>query len=109
MLNTKNIVIGTLATIGTAFVIDMTVCAIKGKDCVKTAELLTKIGMYYNISGGMFATDEEIREYNSLIERVDSFTTSMNGKKSRSFSKEDRAKARSLREDVERFYNAHCA
>lgn len=109
MLDMKKIAVGTLAAVGTAFVIDMSVCLVKGKDCVKMAQLLSKIGMYYNVSGGMFATDDEVREYNDLIERVDTFTTSMNGKKSRSFSKEDRDRARVLREDVERFYNAHCA
>lgn len=108
-LDMKKICISVLAAGLTALVVDMTVCTVKGKDCTKMAVLLTKIGMYYQISGGMFVSEDEAAEYNELLTKVDNFTESMKGKKSRSFTKEDRARAHSLYEEVERFYNAHCA
>jgi len=101
----KKVVIGVASAALTAIVVDMAVSTIKGKDLIKAAYIMTKIGRYYQ---GRIVTDEELEEYELLNEKLQSFVESLNGKKSRSFNKEDIKNAHDFYQEVERFYNAHC-
>ena len=104
MLSRNRKIIG--LAIGTAIVVDMIVSTVKGKDLIKAAYVMTKIGRYYQCR---FVTDEELEEYELLNEKLQSFVESLNGKKSRSFNSEDMRNAHEFYKEVERFYNAHCA
>ena len=105
-LDMKKIGIGVLAAALTALVVDMAVCTVKGKDLIKAAILITKIGKYYQ---GRIVTDTELEEYELLNEKLKKFINSLNGKKSRSFNKEDIRNAHAFYQEVENFYNVHCA
>jgi hypothetical protein len=104
----KKVVIGVASAALTAIVVDMAVSTIKGKDLIKAAYIMTKIGRYYQ-GRGKIVTDEELEEYELLNEKLQSFVESLNGKKSRSFNSEDMRNAHEFYKEVERFYNAHCA
>ena len=106
MLDSKKVIIGTVATVATAIVVDMIVSTVKGRDLIKAAYIITKIGKYYK---GRIVTDEELEEYELLDEKLKTFVNSLNGKKSRSFSTEDIRNAHAVLVEVENFYNVHCA
>lgn len=108
MLNMKKIGIGVASAALTAIVVDMAVSTIKGRDLIKAAIVMTKIGKYYHYHGRI-VTDEELEEYELLNEKLQSFIESLNGKKSRSFNSEDMRNAHDFYKEVECFYNAHCA
>ena len=106
MLDSKKVIIGALATVTTAIVVDMTVSTVKGRDLIKAAYIMTKIGRHYKCR---FVTDNELEDYELLNEKLNKFMDSLNGKKSRSFNSEDMRNAHEFYKEVERFYNAHCA
>ena len=106
MLDSKKVIIGTLATVTTAIVVDMTVSTVKGRDLIKAAYVMAKIGRHYKCR---FVTDNELEDYELLNEKLNKFMDSLNGKKSRSFNSEDMRNAHEFYKEVERFYNAHCA
>ena len=105
MLDSKKVIIGALATVTTAILVDMIVSTIKGRDLIKAAIVMTKIGKYYQ---GRIVTDEELEEYELLNEKLQSFVESLNGKKSRSFNNEDSKNAHAFYQEVVCFYNSHC-
>lgn len=105
-LDMKKIGIGVASAALTAIVVDITISTIKGKDLIKAAYIITKIGKYYQ---GRIVTDEEFEEYELLNEKLEKFMNSLNGKKSRSFNKEDIRNAHAFYQEVENFYNVHFA
>ena len=105
-LDMKKIGIGVASAALTAIVVDITVSTVKGKDLIKAATVMTKIGKYYQ---GRIVTDKELEEYELLNEKLKKFINSLNGKKSRSFNKEDIRNAHAFYQEVENFYNVHCA
>lgn len=105
-MDMKKIGIGVASAALTAIVVDMAVSTIKGKDLIKSAYVMAKIGRHYQCR---FVTDEELEEYELLNEKLQFFVESLNGKKSRSFNSEDMRNAHEFYKEVERFYNAHCA
>jgi len=106
MLDSKKVVIGVASAALTAIVVDTTICIVKGRDLIKSAYVMAKIGKYYQ---GRIVTDEELEEYELLNEKLKKFINSLNGKKSRSFNKEDIRNAHAFYQEVENFYNVHCA
>lgn len=106
-MDMKKIGIGVASAALTAIVVDMAVSTIKGKDLIKSAYVMAKIGRHYQ--GRIIVTDEELEEYELLNEKLQSFINSLNGKKSRSFNKEDIRNAHAFYQEVENFYNVHCA
>lgn len=105
-LDMKKIGIGVASAALTAIVVDIAVSTIKGKDLIKAAYIMTKIGRYYQ---GRIVTDNELEDYELLNEKLNTFMDSLNGKKSRSFNSEDMRNAHEFYKEVERFYNTHCA
>lgn len=104
-LDMKKIGIGVASAALTAIVVDIAVSTIKGRDLIKAAIVMTKIGKYYQ---GRIVTDEELEEYELLNEKLQSFVESLNGKKSRSFNNEDSKNAHAFYQEVVCFYNSHC-
>lgn len=102
----KNIGIGVASVALTAIVVDMIVSTVKGRDLIKAAYIMTKIGRHYQ---GRIVTDKEIEEYELLNEKLNKFIDSLNGKKSRSFNTVDIKNAHAFYQEVERFYNSHCS
>ena len=105
-LDMKKIGIGVASAALTAIVVDIAVSTVKGKDLIKAAYIMTKIGRHYK---GRIVTDEELEDYELLNEKLNKFMDSLNGKKSRSFNTADIRNAHAFYKEVERFYNAHCA
>lgn len=105
-MDMKKIGIGVASAALTAIVVDMAVSTVKGKDLIKAAYVMTKIGRHYQ---GRFVSDEELEGYELLNEKLEKFVDSLNGKKSRSFNKEDIRNAHEFYKEVEHFYKIHCA
>ena len=106
MLDSKKVIIRTVATVATAIVVDTTICIVKGRDCLKIANLISEMGIYYGICGGL-AEYDEVHKFNELLNRTEKLGKELGNKKSRSFTIEDRTKARLLRMEVEAFYNTY--
>lgn len=105
-MDMKKIGIGVASAALTAIVVDMAVSTVKGKDLIRAAYIITKIGRHYQ---GRIVIDEEFEDYELLNEKLKKFINSLNGKKSRSFNKEDIRNAHAFYQEVENFYNVHCS
>lgn len=105
MLDSKKVIIGALATISTAIVVDTTICIVKGRDWLAITRIIKK--MIVAIGSGVLSGDDQLT--NEGLEIVEKIKTFMIGKNIRTLSKEDRNTLHLLREELEHFYNAHCA
>ena len=105
MLDSKKVIIGALATISTAIVVDTTICMVKGRDWFAITRTIKK--MKSSIGSGALSGDEKLT--NEGLEIIKKIKTFIGDKKLRTLSKEDRNTLHLLREELEHFYNAHCA
>lgn len=105
MLDSKKVIIGAVATVTTAIVVDTTICIVRGRDWLAITRIMKKMAIAIG-SGALGGSDELVEEGMKIIEKI---TTFIIGKNIRTISKEDRIELHHLREELERFYNAHCA
>lgn len=107
MLDSKKVIIGTLATVATAIVVDTTICIVKGRDWFAITSLIKK--MIISIGSGVLSESENDQLVNEAMEIVEKINIFIADKNVRKLSKEDRNELHLLREELEHFYNAHCA
>ena len=104
MLDSKKVIIGTVATVATAIVVDTTISLIKCRDWFAITSLIKK--MISSVAYGALSEDDEaINEGMEIVEKINVFIAD---KKVKNLSKEERNELRILRKELENFYSSHC-
>lgn len=100
----RKVIIGTVATLGTAIVVNTTITVIKCRDWFAITSLIKKIISSVG-SGALSEDDEAINEGMEIVEKINVFIAD---KKVKNLSKEERNELRILRKELENFYSSHC-
>lgn len=104
MLDSKKVIIGSVAAIATTVAVDATIRLVKVKDWLAVSRTMKKMAVAIE-SGALGGSNELVEEGREIIAKISTFAK---GKNIKTLSTEDRAKLHLLREELERFYNAHC-